>query len=110
MSNLLNKHSEFSKLLLIQESLLVWIVTIAFIFLAFYCVIYSYLGSLPWLSTMVAFPWSAYGISQAFYYNKSKAENTQGGIKFESVIQQSLQNNSSYSFVDITESDTQFPI
>lgn len=106
MKDIISQHKEFSKLLLIQESLLIWIVTIAFIILAFYCVVYSYLGSLPWLSTMVAFPWSAYGISQAFYYNKSKAENTQGGIKFESAIQ----NSNSYTFVDITNDDTQFPI
>lgn len=110
MKDIISQHKEFSKLLLIQESLLIWIVTIAFIILAFYCVIQSYLGSLPWLSTMVAFPWSAYGISQAFYYNKSKAENIQGGIKFESAIQQSIQNSNSYTFVDITNDDTQFPI
>ena len=104
------KHSEFSKLLLIQESLLIWIMTIAFIILAFYCIISGYLGSLPWLSTMVAFPWSAYGVSQAFYYNKSKAENTQGGIKFESTVQQLAQTNTSYSFVDISHDNTEFPI
>lgn len=110
--SLLKQHSEFSKLLLIQESILVWIMTIAFIILAFYCVIAGYLGSLPWLSTMVAFPWGAYGVSQAFYYNKSKAENTQGGIKFESMIQQIPQNTlHEYSFVDITDNyNAEFPI
>ena len=35
---------------------------------------------------MVGFPWTAYGVSQAMYYRKSMAENTTGGIKFESVI------------------------
>ena len=50
------------------------------------CVEGGYLGSLPWLSTMVAFPWSAYGVSQAFYYNKSKAENTTGGVVFEQAM------------------------
>jgi hypothetical protein len=43
----------------------------------------GFLGTLPWLSAMSAFPWSAYGVSQAFYYNKSKAENTQGGIVYD---------------------------
>lgn len=83
---LLDKHSEFSKILLLQESLLIWIMTLAFIALAFYCVIMGYEGSLPWLSAMVGLPWAAYGISQAFYYNKSKAENTQGGIKYETTV------------------------
>lgn len=82
------KHSEFSKILLIQESALIWIITIAFIILAFMCVTYGFIGSLPWLSAMVCFPWTAYGVSQACYYSKSKAENTQGGIKFENAFRQ----------------------
>ena len=81
------KKQEFSKLLLIQESALIWIMTIAFIILAFVCVLKGYLGTLPWLSAMVGLPWTAYGVSQAFYYNKSKAENTQGGIVYDTVVQ-----------------------
>lgn len=82
---------EFSKVLLIQESILIWILTITFIILAFYCVKLGFLGSLPWLGAMVALPWTAYGVSQACYYNKSKAENTEGGIKYASVITNSTQ-------------------
>lgn len=85
------KTKEFSKVLLIQESVLIWILSIAFIILAFYCVHNGFLGSLPWLSAMVALPWTAYGVSQACYYNKSKAENTEGGIKYASVIQNTAQ-------------------
>lgn len=77
---------EFSKVLLVQESVLIWIMTICFIILAFYCVINEYLGELPWLAAMVAFPWAAYGVSQAFYYNKAKAENTKNGLKYEQTI------------------------
>ena len=77
---------EFSKLLLIQESILIWIVTIAFIILAFYCVVMQYFGELPWLTALAGFPWTAYGVSQAFYYNKSKSENTKDGIKFETAM------------------------
>ena len=54
---------EFSKVLLIQESILIWIVTIAFIALAYYCVANQYFGELPWLAAMVGFPWTAYGVS-----------------------------------------------
>ena len=77
---------EFSKSLLIQESALVWVITIAFIILAYICISKDYLGELPWLTAMVSFPWTAYGVSQAFYYRKSQAENTVDGIKFESVM------------------------
>lgn len=78
---------EFSKWLLMQESILIWIITIAFLVLAFICVFNGYLGTLPWLTSMSAFPWTAYGVSQAFYYNKSKAENCANGIVFETSVQ-----------------------
>lgn len=47
----------------------------------------GYTGSLPWLSAMVSFPWAAYAVSAGFYYSKSKAENTVGGITYESAFQ-----------------------
>lgn len=78
---------QFSKVLLIQESILIWITTISCIILAFVCITAGYLGSLPWISAMCAFPWTAYGISQACYYGKSKAENTQGGITYFNAMQ-----------------------
>lgn len=84
-----NKQKEdktFSKRLLMQESILLWIVTLAFLVLAFLCVIKSYFGELPWITAMAAFPWTTYGVSQAFYYNKSKKENTQGGIIYDTAM------------------------
>lgn len=80
------KKNEFSKKLLIQESILIWLVTISFIILAFVCVRNSYFGELPWLAAMCGFPWTAYGVSQACYYRKAEKENTAGGIKYDSVI------------------------
>lgn len=65
--------------------------TLGFLGLAALCILKDYVGSLPWLTAMVSFPWAAYGVSQCFYYNKSKAENTQQGIKYESVMAE-LQN------------------
>lgn len=79
---------EFSKSLLIQESILIWLITLSFIGLAFYCVINQYFGELPWLAAMVSFPWTAYGVSQAFYYKKSEKENTRNGVKFETIMAQ----------------------
>lgn len=80
------KHTEFSKLLLIQESALIWVMSLSFIVLAFYCISLGFMGSLPWLAAMVGCPWAAYAVSQAFYYRKAMAENKMGGIKFESTL------------------------
>lgn len=77
---------EFSKRLLLQESMLIWIITISFIILAFVCVTNQFFGELPWLAAMCAFPWTAYGANQAFYFRKAERENTKGGIKYETVM------------------------
>ena len=77
---------EFSKFLLIQESILIWFITIAFTVLAYICVLNQYFGELPWIATMVGLPWTAYGVSQGFYYKKAEKENTKGGIKYETVM------------------------
>ena len=86
---------EFSKKLLIQESLLIWVVTLAFIVLAFVCIQNQYFGELPWLAAMAACPWTAYGASQAFYFRKAEKENTEGGIKYATVMQDYKTNDES---------------
>ena len=75
--------TEFSKWLLIQESALIWVITLVLLVLAFFCVFRGYFGELPWITAMVGLPWTAYGVSQAFYYKKAEAENTKNGIKYE---------------------------
>lgn len=85
------KTRQFSKSLLIQESLLIWLITICSLVLAFICVIRGTYSDLPWISAMVGCPWAAYGVSQAFYYKKSMAENTKDGITFEMARQQNIQ-------------------
>lgn len=77
---------EFSKKLLLQESMLIWIITISFIVLAFVCISNQYFGELPWLTAMCGLPWTAYGASQAFYFRKAEKENTKNGIKFEKTM------------------------
>ena len=104
------KKKEFSKVLLIQESALIWIMTLCFVGLAALCIIKDYVGSLPWLTAMVSLPWTAYGVSQCFYYNKSKAENTKDGIKYETVMTdlvESYKNNFDLSleFADALEQE-----
>lgn len=79
---LMKKKKEFSKVLLVQESILIWIVTLLSFGLAGYCIFCGYMGELPWLSVLVGLPWTAYGVSQACYYKKSEKENTKDGIKY----------------------------
>lgn len=90
------KSSEFSKTLLKQESALIWIMSLSFIILAFYCIYEGFTGSLPWLAAMVGFPWTAYGVSQAMYYRKSMKENTSGGIKYETVLEEARRATEAY--------------
>lgn len=76
------KKKEFSKVLLLQESILVWIITISCIVMAFICIFRNSFIELPWITAIVGFPWGAYGVSQAFYYKKSEKENTKDGITY----------------------------
>ena len=77
---------EFSKTLLIQESLLIWVYSLAMLVLAYICLFQGYYAELPWLTAMSSFPWAAYAVSQHAYYKKSQAENTKDGIKYETVM------------------------
>lgn len=81
------KKKEFSKALLIQESVLIWIMTISFIILAFYCVINQYFGELPWIAVMISVSWGAYGVSQACYYGKSAKENSKNGVVYDTALE-----------------------
>lgn len=88
MKNTKKQRREFSKTLLIQESALMWIHTIGCLGLAWYCIHLQFDASLPWIAASVGLPWAAYGVSQVFYYKKSLAENTAGGVKYESVLKE----------------------
>lgn len=77
---------EFSKKLVRDIRTLLWIITIAGIALAFYCVRKEYLGSLPWITSMIALPWSAHGVVCAFYLNMAKSDHSAGGITYEMAI------------------------
>ena len=98
------KKLEFSKLLLVQESALMWVITLAFIALAFVCVKNQYFGELPWITAMCALPWTAYGSSQAFYYKKSEKENIQGGIKYDTTMEE-LKNRLNCTPCDASEEE-----
>lgn len=92
----------FSKVLLIQESALIWVVTIAYITLAFLCVLFQFDAQLPWLSVVPGVAWGAYAVSQAYYYKKSEKENTKNGIIYETAMLEAAE-----GFVDTTAVNTE---
>ena len=74
---------EFSKRLISDIRLLLWVVTLGGLVLAAYCIRKGYTGSLPWLTAMVGLPWTAHGTVCAFYLNLCKSDHKEGGITFE---------------------------
>ena len=77
------KQQEFSKRLISDIRLLLWVVTLGGLVLAAYCISKGYTGSLPWLTAMVGLPWTAHGTVCAFYLNLCKSDHKEGGITFE---------------------------
>jgi len=67
--------SEFSKILMVWELVVVSILSGAGFYLAYLSITHSFSGSLPWITAMVAPSWAAYGVSKAFFTEKAKAEN-----------------------------------
>ena len=80
------KKYPFSKTLLIQESILIWLVTLACLVMAFICIFTGSFVELPWITAMVGCPWAAYAITQNAYYKKSMEENKRGGIIYDSAL------------------------
>lgn len=78
------KRQEYSKRLVSDIRLLLWVVTVGGLILAAYCIRRGYTGSLPWLSAMVGLPWTAHGVVCSFYINMAKSDHKEGGITFES--------------------------
>jgi len=72
-----NKSLEFSKLILIFETLLVAYTTWRVLGFVDDAIEQSFTGSLPYLTALITAVWGAYGTSISFYYNKTKAENTE---------------------------------
>lgn len=69
------KKFEFSKIILIFETVIVAILTVRVLNLIELSINNLFDGSFPYLTTMVSVAWAAYGTSVSFYYNKSKLEN-----------------------------------
>lgn len=68
-------HFEFSKLILIFETILVAYVSYRVLDFVEMAIISGFDGSLPYLTTFITAVWAAYGASVSFYQNKSGKEN-----------------------------------
>lgn len=77
------KTLDFSKRLISDIRVLLWIVTIGVMVLSFVCVFMGHGDDLPWLSVMVGLPWAAHGTVCSFYMELAKSDHKEGGITFE---------------------------
>lgn len=81
--------TEFSKALLVQESILVWIITISYIVLAFFCILNGMaMVEIGFLTVLPTVAWGAYGVSQAFYYKMATSDHKKDGITHDIAMAQ----------------------
>ena len=69
------KRTEFSKLILLFETVLVAYVSHRVLEFTGQAITQGYTGSLPYLTTFITAVWTAYGASVSFYQQKSAKEN-----------------------------------
>lgn len=69
------KRMEFSKLILLFETVLVAYVSHRVLDFTGQAISVGYTGSLPYLTTFITAVWTAYGASVSFYQQKSGKEN-----------------------------------
>lgn len=77
------KKIDYSKKLLSDIRVLLWVVTVGALLLAFLCVFLGHSEDLPWLTAMVGLPWAAHGTVCSFYMGMAKSDHKEGGITFE---------------------------
>jgi hypothetical protein len=46
-----------------QESALIWVVTLSCLLMAFICIFTASFVELPWITAMVGCPWAAYAVT-----------------------------------------------
>lgn len=76
----------FSKLLVFAVLFIDYKATMVTLDLCYIAVANNYTGSLPYLTALIAFLQAATATVLSFSLNKSKAENTTGGITYEANI------------------------
>jgi hypothetical protein len=88
------KQQEFSKKLISDIRILLWVVTVGGLILAAWCIHKGFTGSLPWLSSMVGLPWTAHGVVCSFYLNMAKSDHKVGGITYAAAEAQGFKEDS----------------
>lgn len=83
MMEMNKKETDFSKRLISDIRLLLWVVTVGGLVLAAYCIRKGYTGSLPWLTAMVGLPWTAHGVVCSCYLGMAKSDHRRGGITYD---------------------------
>lgn len=81
-----NKGPGYSKILASVSFIFAKAFEMAVLYLCYLCIKSNYTGSLPALSALAGLEEASITIILAFYFNKSKAENTSGGIVHDLAI------------------------
>lgn len=80
------KRSSFSKKFLVMYMINIQIIALVTLYLCYLCIKLNYTGGLAPLVALIGFAEVSFGIVCKEFLNKSKAENTSGGIVYESVV------------------------
>lgn len=64
----------FGKFLMLLLTVIVSYLTYEGVVIAKMCIIHGYTGALPWIATMLASAYAAFGTMGSFFFNKGKAE------------------------------------
>lgn len=64
----------FGKFLMLILTAVVAYLTYEGVVIAKMCIVYGYTGALPWIATMLASAYAAFGTMGSFFFNKGKAE------------------------------------
>lgn len=88
---------EFSKLILVLETILVAYVSYKVLVFTEMAILGQYTGSLPYLTTFITAVWTAYGATVSFYQNKSGKEN------ISKIEAQSKLDNKSITAVEVND-------
>ena len=64
----------FGKFLMLLLTAIVSYLTYEGVAIAKMCIVYGYTGALPWIATMLASAYAAFGTMGSFFFNKGKAE------------------------------------
>lgn len=75
-----------SKLIALWMLGLTTVVSAATLYLMRLCIVLNFSGALYPLSALITLCQAGNAVVLAFYYNKSKAENTKGGITYDSAF------------------------